>query len=211
MKRGIFISIEGLDGSGKSTQIKLMEDFFKERNFKVLFTREPGGTKIGEKLRDIILDNDHREMAYTTEALLYAASRGQHVKEVILPALKEGKVVLTDRFVDSSIAYQGGGRGLGEERVREINDFATLGLEPDLTIFFDIAPKLTLKRIEAKEIDRLEEEEIGFHTRVYNSYLNLARKNPQRIKIIRAQGDILEINRAIKKILIELIDNIGNK
>ncbi len=209
LREGIFISIEGLDGAGKSTQIKLMEDFFRSRNREVFLTREPGGTKIGEKIRQIILDKANHEMAATTEALLYAASRGQHVKEIILPALKEGKVVVSDRFVDSSIAYQGGGRCLGEESIKMINDFATNGLEPDLTIFFNIDPTISLKRIKEDEIDRLEDEKIDFHKTVYRTYLNLARANPKRIKIVKADEDVATISQEIEKILLGFAQEKG--
>lgn len=209
LREGIFISIEGLDGAGKSTQIKLMEDFFRSRNREVFLTREPGGTKIGEKIRQIILDKANHEMAATTEALLYAASRGQHVKEIILPALKEGKVVVSDRFVDSSIAYQGGGRCLGEESIKMINDFATNGLEPDLTIFFNIDPTISLKRIKEDEIDRLEDEKIDFHKTVYRTYLNLARTNPKRIKIVKADEDVATISQEIEKILLGFAQEKG--
>ncbi|SNS45694.1 thymidylate kinase [Anaerovirgula multivorans] len=206
MKTGLFISIEGLDGAGKSTQMAFMEKFFQQRGFEVLLTREPGGTIIGEKIRDIILDRQHQEMADTTEALLYAASRAQHVKELIVPALQEEKVVLCDRFVDSSIAYQGGARGLGQEAVKAINDFATQGLKPDLTIFFDISPETSLKRIDSKKVDRLEQEKIDFHMTVYNTYLDLAKKDPSRMKVVKADRGITAISKDIEDLLLQLID-----
>ncbi|SDJ81490.1 dTMP kinase [Natronincola ferrireducens] len=205
MKKGLFISIEGLDGSGKSTQIQYMKRFMEDKGFEVLLTREPGGTVIGEKIRDIILDKQHQEMADTTEVLLYAASRAQHVQQFILPALQEGKVVLCDRFVDSSIAYQGGGRKLGCSLVKEINRFATQGLKPDLTIFFDISPVTSLQRISSKEIDRLEQEKIDFHEAVYNAYKELCREEPHRIKVVKADRDIEAISRDIQGLLIKLI------
>lgn len=206
MKKGLFISIEGLDGAGKSTQMAFMEKFFQQRGFEVLLTREPGGTIIGEKIRDIILDRQYQEMADTTEALLYAASRAQHVKELIVPALQEGKVVLCDRFVDSSIAYQGGGRRLGKEAVKAINDFATQGLKPNLTIFFDISPETSLKRIDSKKVDRLEQEKIDFHMTVYNTYLDLAKKDPSRMKVVKADRGITAISKDIEDLLLPLID-----
>lgn len=171
---------------------------------EVLLTREPGGTIIGEKIRSIILDKAYQEMADTTEALLYAASRAQHVQEVILPALQEGKVVLSDRFVDSSIAYQGGGRGLGQEAVKAINDFATQGLQPDLTIFFDIPPETSLKRIDVEKIDRLEQEKLDFHSQVYKTYLELAKKDPSRMKVVKADREIEAIRQDIEKLLTQL-------
>lgn len=204
MKKGLFISIEGLDGAGKSTQMAFIKNFFEKRGLEVLLTREPGGTIIGEKIRSIILDKAYQEMADTTEALLYAASRAQHVQEVILPALQEGKVVLSDRFVDSSIAYQGGGRGLGQEAVKAINDFATQGLQPDLTIFFDIPPETSLKRIDVEKIDRLEQEELDFHSQVYKTYLELAKKDPSRMKVVKADREIEAIRQDIEKLLTQL-------
>lgn len=204
MKKGLFISIEGLDGAGKSTQMAFIKNFFEKRGLEVLLTREPGGTIIGEKIRSIILDKAYQEMADTTEALLYAASRAQHVQEVILPALQEGKVVLSDRFVDSSIAYQGGGRGLGQEAVKAINDFATQGLQPDLTIFFDIPPETSLKRIDVEKIDRLEQEKLDFHSQVYKTYLELAKKDPSRMKVVKADREIEAIRQDIEKLLTQL-------
>lgn len=208
MKKGLFISIEGLDGAGKSTQMTFMKEFFQQRRFEVLLTREPGGTVIGEKIRDIILDRQHQEMADTTEALLYAASRAQHVNQLIIPALQEGKVILCDRFVDSSIAYQGGGRGLGQEAVKSVNDFATQGLKPDLTIFFDISPETSLKRIDSTKVDRLEQEKIDFHMTVYHTYLDLAAKDPDRMKIVKADRGITAISRDIEGLLLQLVDAI---
>ena len=209
MKKGLFISIEGLDGAGKSTQMKFIKEFLEKKGYKVLITREPGGTNIGEKIRDILLDKEHGEMTDMTEALLYAASRCQHVGEFILPALKKGYVVLCDRFLDSSIAYQGGARKLGVQKIKDINKFATGGLEPDLTIFFDIPPEISLERIPLEEIDRLEQEKIEFHREVYNTYILLAKEEPYRIKAVRAHREVLEISQDIEEILIELIKDIN--
>lgn len=207
MKKGLFISIEGLDGAGKSTQMQFIKEFLEKRSFQVLLTREPGGTNIGEKIREILLDPQHQEMADMTEALLYAASRAQHVEEFILPALKEGKVVLCDRFVDSSIAYQGGARGLGQQAVKDINSFATRGLQPNLQIF-DISPEISLGRIHPEKVDRLEQEKVEFHKGVYDTYLSLAKENPNRIKIVKADRGISEISQDIENILVELIEKL---
>ena len=155
MRRGIFISIEGPDGSGKSTQIKNIKDYFEGKQFEVVFTREPGGTAIGERIRDIILDKNCKEMDYMTEAMLYAAARAQHVSEVIEPALAAGKVVICDRFVDSSIAYQGYGRKLGEA-VAVINGYAVKGCMPDLTLLFKLDPSVGKDRIRVDQQDRLD-------------------------------------------------------
>jgi len=208
VEKGIFITIEGLDGAGKSTQIKFIKEFMENRGFQVLISREPGGTYIGEKIRDILLDREHHEMKDMTEALLYAASRAQHVEELIKPALEKGYVVLCDRFVDSSIAYQGGARKLGIEKVREINKFATGGLEPDLTIFFDIPPEISLERIPLEKVDRLEQEKIEFHRDVYNTYIALSKENPDRIKLVRADREISEISRDIKNVLVKLMKDM---
>jgi dTMP kinase len=206
VKNGFFITIEGLDGAGKSTQIQLMKKFFERKGFKVFLTREPGGTKIGEKIREIILDTNHKEMVDTTEALLYAASRAQHVSQVILPALKRGEIVLCDRFVDSSMVYQGRGRNLGFDQIKKINDFATQNLEPDLTILFDIDPVISLDRIGVNENgDRLEQEKIDFHYSVYKGYLDLSVMYPQRIKIVRANRSIEDVQQDIQNILMALL------
>ena len=203
---GIFITLEGPDGSGKSTIIKLIGDFLKKEDIDFIETREPGGTSIGEDIRDIILDNKNTRMSYEAEALLYAASRGQHVHEKILPALEDGKIVLCDRFILSSLAYQGVGRGLGIERVRAINDFAIRGLYPDLILFFHIDPKVTLRRkLGSIDTDRLENLGGDFHERVYRGYMDLLKIYPKNIVMIDASKSIEEVLeqslKAIKKII----------
>ena len=165
MKKGIFISIEGPDGSGKSTQIENIRQFFKDKKLEIVFTREPGGTAIGERIRDIILDNNCSEMDYMTEALLYAAARAQHVSQVIKPALAEGKIVICDRFVDSSIAYQGYGRRLGEA-VAIINSYAVAGCMPDVTFLMKLDPAIGKNRIRADKQDRQESHKEAFHDEV---------------------------------------------
>ena len=172
--KGIFITLEGPDGSGKSTIMKKLTHYFKDKNIDFIGTREPGGTEIGEEIRSIILDKKNRNMVAETEALLYAASRGQHIHEKIIPALNMGKIVLCERFILSSLAYQGVGRGLGIEEVRMINDFAIKGIRPDLTLFFHVDPSLTLDRkTEGKKGDRLEKEGVEFHKEVYRGYMEL--------------------------------------
>jgi len=206
VNKGLFITIEGPDGAGKSTQIPFIKRFLEGKGYKVLLTREPGGTVIGEKIRGILLDKNHQEMSDITEALLYSASRAQHVTEVIMPALNEGIVVLCDRFVDSSIVYQGKGRGLGLESIKNINDFATCGLTPDLTILLDIDPEIGLKRVKAtKEVDRLEQEKLDFHRKVYEGYKELVNMYPERIKVITANQPIEEVNKDIENKLKILI------
>lgn len=193
---GFFITFEGPDGSGKSTQIKLIEKYLKQCGYDIVITREPGGTKISEKIRDIILDKAHVEMDYVTEALLYAASRAQHVSQVILPALKDGKVVICDRYVDSSYVYQGIGRGLGE-CVRDINRIATQDCMPDITFLFKISPEKSKRRI--RKVDRLEMEKMDYHRKVYQAYLDLEKQYPTRIKGIEANRTIDEIHQEIRK------------
>ena len=191
---GIFIALEGPDGSGKSTIMKLITNYFKEKNIDFISTREPGGTPIGEEIRHIILDKKNHNMFAETEALLYAASRGQHVHEKILPALESGKVVITERFILSSLAYQGVGRELGIDEVRMINDFAIKGLRPDLTLFFHVDPVRTLKRkTHREEGDRLEKEGDLFHKRVYSGYIELLNTYTDNLQIIDASKSIEEV------------------
>lgn len=168
--------------------------YLKEKKMDFIWTREPGGTEIGEKIRKIILDAENKNMADETEALLYAASRGQHVQEKILPALKEGKVVLCERFILSSLAYQGIGRKLGIEEVRMINDFAIKGIRPDLTLFFHVDPATTLNRkTEHRGGDRLEKEGVDFHREVYHGYMKLLDMYPENTQIIDATKSIEEV------------------
>lgn len=192
--KGIFIALEGPDGSGKSTTMELIIEYFNGKNIDFIATREPGGTNIGEKIRHIILDEENTHMAPETEALLYAASRGQHVHEKILPALESGKIVLCERFILSSLAYQGVGRDLGVERVEMINDFAIDGLRPDLTLFFHVDPVLTLERkLKENKVDRLEKEGSLFHKRVYNGYIDLLNTYSNKVEIIDASKTIEEV------------------
>ena len=196
MNRGLFISIEGSDGSGKSTQLSYIREYFKDRNLDAVFTREPGGTSIGEKIRHVILDNENSEMCPLTEAMLYAASRAQHVRELIIPALKEGKHVVCDRFVDSSIAYQGHGRELGD-CVSVINGFAVGDCMPDYTFFLDLDPEVGRGRIRSDAFDRLEQEKLTFHRRVYDGYMKLLSEEPERFIRIDASGTVEEVKKAI--------------
>ena len=188
MAKGLFITMEGPDGSGKSTQIQFLKEYFEEHGIPCLFTREPGGTPIGEKLRNIILDKANAEMCDMTEALLYAASRAQHVEELIKPALEQGKVVVCDRFIDSSIAYQGYGRELGDA-VRVINEYAICGCMPALTFLMELDPSIGKSRICADVQDRLELERIEFHNRVYEGYQEIAKIYDDRFACINAARD----------------------
>lgn len=186
---GIFITLEGPDGSGKTTASKAIFEELKTLTDKqIVSTREPGGSPIAEKIREIILDTAHTEMDARTEALLYAASRRQHLVERVLPVLEAGDIVLCDRFVDSSIAYQGYARGIGETGIFKINDFATDGVQPDLTLYIDVPAEVGLRRIQkgmgTREFNRLDQEKQSFHDKVRAGYLNIARENPTRIVTI---------------------------
>ncbi len=197
MKQGLFITFEGPDGSGKTTQIQRLKGYLAEKGIDAVLTREPGGTFIGEKIREIILDPEHQEMDYITESLLYAASRAQHVSEIIMPALIKGKTVICDRFMDSSIAYQGYGRKLGE-RVRIINEIAVNGLVPDLTFLLLVNPKEGKDRISVDALDRLEMEELDYHLDVYAGYMKLAEKHKDRILMVDGSRKIEEITEEIR-------------
>jgi dTMP kinase len=194
---GLFITIEGPDGAGKTTALnELFPRLEKEAKGKIIATREPGGVKIAEKIRQLILDPNHQEMDVRTEALLYAAARRQHLVEVIIPALEAGKMVLCDRFVDSSLAYQGAGRRIGMDSVAMINEFATEGLQPDFTLYLDIDSDEGLRRIQRSRkasIDRLETEGLEFHQRVRHAYLKLVEKQPERFLLIHANQDVQEV------------------
>lgn len=200
----MFISFEGGEGSGKSTVIREIARRIEKEGREVVLTREPGGTPIGEKIRDVILDKENGAMDPRTEALLYAASRRQHLKEKIIPALREGKVVITDRFLDSSLAYQGMARGLGIAEVYQMNLFATEGLEPDLTLFFDLAPEKGMERIEAnpnREVNRLDLEKMDFHEKVRHGFETLAKDNPHRIVTIDASKPLEEVIENVWKVV----------
>lgn len=189
MSKGIFITLEGGEGSGKTTMIARLSNYLEERNISYLVTREPGGIEIAEKIRSIILDPEHTAMDARTEALLYAAARRQHLVEKVIPALEEGLIVLCDRFVDSSLAYQGYARGIGVEEIRSINLFATEDITPNVTIYFDIDPEIGFARIAAnqeREVNRLDLENRLFHDKVRAGYLKLVENEPERIKMIDA-------------------------
>jgi len=202
----LFISIEGPDGSGKSSAIKIVYDRLINEGYKIVQTREPGGTPISEKIRDIILDKNNTEMDSRTEALLYAASRRQHLVQKVWPKLKEGYLVFCDRYLDSSLAYQGYARDLGVEEVLNINLFATENSFPDLTLLFDIDPEIGLQRIAAnstREVNRLDLEKLEFHKKVRAGYLLIAKKYPERIKIIDASKPLDEVALEAYKIIKE--------
>lgn len=195
VEKGLFITIEGPDGAGKSTVIKkLVERLSSELSQPIVTTREPGGIPISEKIREVILNPTHTMMDERTEALLYAAARRQHLIEKILPAIESGNIVLCDRFIDSSIAYQGAARGIGVDEVRQINDFAIEGHYPDLTLYLDVEASVGLSRInkgrKEEELDRLDKESLAFHEKVRAAYLELLEDEPNRIKKVDASESI---------------------
>ncbi|MDQ0050813.1 dTMP kinase [Paenibacillus polymyxa] len=203
-RKGIFITLEGGDGSGKTTMIQRLAKFMEEEGYPVITTREPGGIEISEKIRSIILDPAHTSMDARTEALLYAAARRQHLVEKVKPAIEQGAIVLCDRFVDSSLVYQGFARGIGIEEVASINRFAVDDWEPDATFYLDIEPELGLARINASrgaEMDRLDMESISFHHKVREAYLELARKFPERITIVDASPAPEQVEQVLKDLL----------
>lgn len=204
MRKGYFLTLEGPDGSGKSTVAERLLKELSDQGYEVVLTREPGGTEIGEDIREILLSNRNSEMCSRTEALLYAASRAQHVSEKIRPAIEAGKIVISDRFVYSSLAYQGIARGLGVDEVMGINEFAMDKMYPDRVIFFDISPEITLKRKTiGRELDRLEMEGLNFHNLVYNGYKEAIAKYPHNVIEIDADKTEDEVFKNCLKIILE--------
>ena len=204
----MFITIEGPEGSGKSTATSAVIEKLQKLGYEIVQTREPGGTIISEQIRNVILDKANTNMDPRTEALLYAASRRQHLVEKVWPAAKEGKIVICDRYLDSSLAYQGGARGLGIENILSINSFATENTFPDLTLLFDIEPELGLERIainKNREVNRLDLEALDFHKKVRNTFLEIAKLYPNRFVIIDASKSKEEVcEQALNAILSRL-------
>ncbi len=203
---GKFITFEGPEGAGKTTVLELLMKELTEANSDIVFTREPGGILIAEKIRDVILNKDHIEMDSRTEALLYAAARRQHLVEKVIPAINSGRNVFCDRFIDSSLAYQGYARGLGIDEVHSINEFAINGVMPDLTFYFKIDPKIGLERIAAsseREKNRLDLEDLTFHQKVQEGYEKVIERYPERIVIINAEKSIEEVVAEVKQVLKE--------
>lgn len=209
MSKGFLVSLEGPEGAGKTSVLEALIPILEDRGVEVLTTREPGGVLIGEKIREVILDPSHTEMDPKTELLLYIASRRQHLVEKVLPALAAGKLVIMDRFIDSSVAYQGFGRGLDIEAIDWLNEFATDGLKPDLTLYFDIEVEEGLARIAAnsnREINRLDMEGLDLHRKVRQGYLSLLEKEANRIVKIDAS---LSLDQVIENTQELLFDRMG--
>ena len=201
---GWFITFEGPDGCGKTTQVKLLAEHLKAQGLDFVLTREPGGTDIGEQIRDVVHDPANTAMHPRTEVLLYMASRAQHVEQLIRPSLEQGRIVLCDRYADSSLAYQGYGHQLNLESVRQLIAFATAGLKPDLTVYLDIDPQEGLRRRQAArdegaEWNRLDDYELAFHRRVREGYQQLIDQEPERWLIIDASGSLEEVQTAVRR------------
>jgi dTMP kinase len=205
---GTFITFEGPDGSGKSTQMRLLAEHLRSMGREVVETQEPGGTDIGLQIRAILLDSKNHQLCAIAEMLLYFAARAQNFDECILPAWQRGAVVLSDRFTDSTLAYQGGGRGLGEDVVMELHNIACHGLNPDLTICIDIDTETGLERTRTrtgKQPDRMDEQAIEFHRRVREIYLELGRRHPDRIKIVDGHGTLKDVSQRVWRIVEALV------
>lgn len=199
MKKGLFITLEGADGCGKTTQLNLLKEYLTSKGYEIVVTREPGGKGLGEKLREILLNYDG-EVSDRCEAFLYLADRAQNIDTIIKPAINLGKIVLCDRHTDSSVAYQGYGREQNIDNINMLNELAVNGVHPDLTIVFDIDTETSMARVGAEK-DRLESAGIEFHKRVRNGYLEIAKKNPQRIKVVDASQTIEDVQRDVIKIV----------
>lgn len=209
--KGYFLTLEGPDGSGKSTIAQMLKNKVEEMGYDCILTREPGGTKIGEEIREILLSKHNVEMSDRTEALLYAASRAQHVDEKIRPLVKSGYIVISDRYLYSSLAYQGFSRGLGIEKIMEINTFGINGMLANRTLFFDIEPEVALNRkFVDGEVDRLELEGLDFHKRVYQGYKKGIERYPENVLIIDARKSVEDVFKQCIKIVEEDLNEINN-
>ncbi|HXL80157.1 MAG TPA: dTMP kinase [Pyrinomonadaceae bacterium] len=210
---GTFITFEGIDGSGKSTQLRMLANYLKEVGCEVLLTREPGGTPVGVRLRGALLDA-HEEVDPLTELLVFAADRAQHVRLVLRPAIAAGKVIISDRYADATVAYQGAGRGFSPELIAEIVQLATEGLKPDLTVLFDLSVEDSIARTSRRansknRSDRLDAEASDFHVRVRDAYLEIARAEPERVKIVETNRPPEETHQRVKQIVVPFLKSRG--
>lgn len=210
-----FITFEGIEGSGKTTQIQMLSNHLEEKGIDHLLTREPGGTPIGDRIRRLVLSPDSNEMSPTCELLLYGAARAQHIAEVIAPALQDGRTVLCDRFTDATLAYQGYGRDLSLDLIRRLHTVDPLSLRPDLTLLFNIEATVALSRARARESggaaaqNRFEMEDLNFHERVRAGYLDLARAEPDRVAVIDASGAVQEVHQRVIKVVTLFLQTRG--
>ena len=202
MKKGLFITLEGIEGAGKSTAMDFIEDFLTQEGHDVIKTREPGGTAIGEQIREILLKNENYTLTYNTELLLVFSARAQHIQEVILPALSLGKIIICDRFTDASYAYQGGGRGIDASRINLLEKWVQGNLRPNLTLLFDLDVSIGMQRTkERSDADRFEREEINFFEKIRNTYLERAKNEPQRFRVINSALSLERVKKQIITIL----------
>ena len=199
MKKGLFITFEGADGCGKTTQVKLVKDYLEKSGYEVVLTREPGAKGLGEKIREILLNYDGI-VSDRCESFLFLADRAQNIDTIVNPAVEKGKIVLCDRHIDSTVAYQGYGRGLNLERINKLNLLATDGRVPDLTIVFDIDVETSMQRV-GKEKDRMESAGIEFHNRVRNGYLEIAKNEPERVKVVDGREGIEKVFENVKDLV----------
>lgn len=206
--RGKFITFEGSEGCGKSTQSRLLAQYLKRKGYRVVYLREPGGAKISEKIRQMLLDTKNEGMSPVCEMLLYMASRSQVVEEVIAPEMEKGKIIICDRFLDSTLAYQGFGLGMSLKLIKYIGNFATCGIEPDLTIFLDLPVEKGLKHRKVS-CDRIEKRSLSYHERVRNGYLKIARQEPGRMKVVRVETDKSVTQEKIRKLVVSRISGSG--
>ena len=207
------ITFEGIEGSGKSTQMRLIAQYLIEKHVPLLITQEPSGTDIGRKIGGILFNRGHYYMCAETEAFLFCAARAQHVREMIMPALNQDNVVLCDRFSDATYAYQGAARGLNPEFIRVINEYSSMGLKPNLTLLFDLPVEVGLQRATERDnrlkdssfSDRFERESLNFHNKVREGYLNILKKEPERFRLIDATGDIDKIQEEVRRYITDFI------
>jgi dTMP kinase len=211
-RRGLFLTFEGGDGSGKSTQMRRLAARLTREGYSVVEAIEPGGTRIGQQIRNILLDSANQDLRATPEMLLYFASRAQNVEEVILPAIEKGAVVLCDRFTDSTMAYQGYGRDLGEDAVRALDRIACRGLIPDLTLLFDIDPETSIERARGRELSRAEtrmdDQALEFHRKVREAYLRMAAREPRRFRVIDGRGCVDKVAGAVWEAVEPLVSRL---
>jgi dTMP kinase len=204
--KGIFISFEGIEGTGKTIQSRLLYEYLTKKGYEVILTGEPGGTRIGLKIRDLLLSVENKGMTPLAELLLYNASRAQHIQEVILPVMNKGAIVITDRFTDSTVAYQGYGRGIDLNIINSIKRMVAADLQPDITILLDLDVEVGLRRNRGiNKVDRLELEDVEFHKRVRSAYLEIATKEPERIKLVDASEGIEQVHNRIIKIITDFL------
>lgn len=207
--KGYLITLDGVEGSGKSTHAKLLFDYLKSKGYNVVLTKEPGATKLSRQIRNILLSLRNSDMSYLAELFLYLADRSQHVEEVIVPSIQNCKIVISDRFIDSTVAYQGYGRGISIDLINKLNKIATCSIKPDLTLILNTDVKAGLARAKKKKnkVDRIEKEEIKFHKKVHDGFLKIAKKEPGRVKIVRIKNSPIKTQLMLRKIVDDFLSS----